>query len=54
MTLPGSYAEWRECITVACGITLTPAYVETRLAALTKLEEAKTKRFTEALWPRAP
>lgn len=47
MTLPGSYAEWHRCITVGCGITLTPAYIEARIAELGNTEEAETKRFTE-------
>lgn len=45
MTTPRSYAEWRTCITVDCGIALTPAYVETRLATLRDDGAAETRRF---------
>lgn len=47
MTLPSTYAEWRRCITVGCGIALTPTYIQVRLAALANPEEAETRRFTE-------
>jgi len=45
--LPESYAEWHHCITVGCGITLTPAYIAARIAELRNTEEAETRRFTE-------
>lgn len=47
MKLPDSYADWRECITVRCGISLTPVYVERRLAELQDKDTAETKCFTE-------
>ena len=33
-SIPTNYAEWRECITVHCGIPLTPDYITERLIAL--------------------
>jgi hypothetical protein len=47
VTLPDSYEAWRRCITVGCGIALTPAYVGARLTALTDPEEDETRRFAE-------
>lgn len=32
--IPTSYASWRRCITVNCGLALTPDFVAARLAAL--------------------
>lgn len=46
MTLPRNYAEWLECITVGCGITPTPIYIERRIAELRDKDAAETKRFT--------
>jgi len=45
--LSDSYAEWHRCITVGCGIALTPAYIAARIAELGNPEEAETRRFTE-------
>ncbi len=47
MKLPDSYAEWHRCITVGCGIDLTPAYVEARVAELKRPSTAETRRFAE-------
>ena len=44
---PENYDDWKQCITVDCGIPLTLAYVEQRLAALRNPKEYGTKRFTE-------
>ena len=46
-TPPETYDDWKECITVYCGIPLTLAYVEQRLAALRDPAEYSTKRFIE-------
>ena len=32
--VPRTYEQWRHCITVDCGMALTPAYIEQRLHAL--------------------
>ncbi|MFC4297246.1 hypothetical protein ACFO0J_04230 [Castellaniella hirudinis] len=45
--IPQSYEQWRHCITVECGIALTPQYVEQRLSVWRNeaLEETETQRF---------
>jgi len=47
VTTPRSYGEWHTCITVDCGIALTPAYVKTRLAKLRDEDAAETRRFAK-------
>lgn len=47
MKLPDAYAEWHRCITVGCGIALTPAYIAARIAELKRPNAAETRRFTE-------
>ena len=44
---PENYADWKECITVYCGIPLTLAYVEQRLSALRDPSDYSTRRFIE-------
>lgn len=46
-TPPENYDDWKECITEYCGIPLTLAYVEQRIAALRDPTEYSTRRFTE-------
>ena len=46
-TPPENYEEWKQCITVDCGIPLTVAYTEERIAALQDPKVHSTKRFTE-------
>ncbi|MEM9593081.1 MAG: hypothetical protein AAGD06_02390 [Acidobacteriota bacterium] len=43
--IPDTYEEWRHCITKACGIPLTAAYIEERLSALQNPKDATSKRF---------
>lgn len=43
--IPTSYQEWRHCIEVDCGITLSPAYIGQRLAELEDGQHAKTKEY---------
>jgi hypothetical protein len=43
--IPTNYAEWRECITVHCGIPLTLDYITERLNALSQVETEETIRF---------
>lgn len=43
--VPQSYEEWQHCITVKCGLELTPAYISERLSALTDNEDYQTQRF---------
>jgi len=44
-TIPASFAEWQECITMRCGIPLTRAFVEARLAALDDPHRGEAQRF---------
>jgi hypothetical protein len=39
------YDAWVTCITVDCGIPLTPDYIEKRLSALRDESDAHTERF---------
>lgn len=45
--VPTSYEDWKHCITVKCGIPLTPAYVAERLAALNNQTDYQTERFID-------
>ncbi|TLX56854.1 hypothetical protein DN824_13430 [Stutzerimonas nosocomialis] len=45
--IPDSYAVWRHCITVECGIPLTADYISRRLAILANPNEYETQRFAE-------
>lgn len=43
--IPTSYAQWRECIEVHCGIPLTPDYVHSRIGELEDSGNRNTKHF---------
>lgn len=43
--VPTNYEEWKHCITVSCGIPLTPDYVAQRIAALTDEQDFHTQKF---------
>lgn len=43
--MPTHYAGWRECITMHCGIPLTPDYVAERLKILSQAGHEETQRF---------
>ncbi|MEN7342127.1 MAG: hypothetical protein AAAFM81_04260 [Pseudomonadota bacterium] len=45
--IPMSYEEWRHCITVECGIPLTPDFIEKRLAVWQKPDVEETRRFRD-------
>ena len=47
-----TYDDWKHCITVLCGIPLTLAYVEQRLAALSDPADPGTQKFI-ATWGEA-
>jgi hypothetical protein len=40
-----NYEQWRHCITVDCGIPLTPIFVAQRLAVWRDAESEETLRF---------
>lgn len=46
-SLPATYADWVRCITVTCGLELTPAFVAARLEALGDPANHETRRFVE-------
>ncbi|MEM9435441.1 MAG: hypothetical protein AAGA15_00250 [Pseudomonadota bacterium] len=43
--VPQNYEDWKHCITVKCGIPLTPSYVEERIAALSDEADYTTQKF---------
>jgi hypothetical protein len=45
--IPATYADWRRCIEVDCGIALTAAFINERLAALGNLRDEHTRRFCD-------
>ncbi len=45
--LPKNYEEWQHCITVDCGLKLTPDYISKRIAALQNNKDHHTQRFVE-------
>lgn len=47
-----AYEDWRHCIEVACGIEITPAFVNERIAELSDADHSKTRRFVET-WGEA-
>jgi hypothetical protein len=47
--LPDTYAAWRRCIEVDCGLELTPDFIRTRLDSLSCDRDPHTRRFV-AQW----
>lgn len=45
--VPRSYQQWRECITVRCGILLSKNYIASRLGELRDSSHPKTHEFSE-------
>lgn len=45
--VPQTYEEWERCITVDCGIPLTPNYVTERIKALENRSDYQTQKFIE-------
>lgn len=43
--VPTTYAAWRHCIEVDCGLTLSAAYIAERIAALNSTREHHTQQF---------
>lgn len=50
--IPRTYDEWAHCITVDCGIPLTPDFARERIAALEDMSDHNTQRFIDR-WGRA-
>ncbi len=47
MVKPTTYDEWKDCITIKCGIELTPNYVRERLDELADKKNFKTSKLIE-------
>lgn len=45
--IPRSYQQWRECITVRCGVPLTRSFVTARLEELRNPKHPKTSEFAQ-------
>ncbi|MEM1377398.1 MAG: hypothetical protein AAGG69_08415 [Pseudomonadota bacterium] len=43
--IPTNYEEWEHCITVKCGIPLTPEFVAERIAALQNHNDFQTQKL---------
>ncbi len=43
--IPTNYNEWHHCITVECGLTLTPEYISERITALQSDKDEHTRQF---------
>ena len=44
-----NYEDWKHCITVLCGIPLTPDYIEKRILDLGDLNNFHTRKFVN-MW----
>ena len=47
-----NFEDWQRCITVECGIPLTPEFIETRLTALRNPGDEHTRKFVKE-WGQA-
>ena len=45
--IPATYEDWRHCITVECGIELTPEYISKRISALQNSKDHYTQQFVK-------
>ena len=45
--IPETYEEWRHCITVECGLELTPKYISERISALKNKDDHYTQQFVK-------
>ncbi len=45
--IPETYDQWRHCIAVECGIALTRAFAEERLAVWSNPRADETRRFQQ-------
>lgn len=56
MVIPQTYAQWRHCITVECGLVLDPAFIGQRLLVWRNEGAQETERFRrlygDAHWQR--
>ena len=47
LVLPQNYEQWRRCITIDCGVELTPDYISQRLSALNNKKDHHTQKFVK-------
>jgi len=45
--IPQSYSQWSHCITVECGLDLTPEFINERLSALNNQNDQHTQQFVQ-------
>lgn len=43
--IPQTYADWRRCIEVDCGLTLTPQFIAERIDELSDPSRERTAQF---------
>ena len=43
--IPQNYDEWHHCITVECGLELTPEYIQSRITSLQDSKDFRTQQF---------
>lgn len=43
--IPQTYADWRRCIEVDCGLTLTPSFIAERIEELSDPRRERTAQF---------
>ena len=48
--IPHTYDQWRHCITVECGLALTPVSIAERLAVWRNAQSEETLALSPALW----
>jgi hypothetical protein len=46
-SVPTNFQEWYHCITISCGIELTPQFIDERLKALHNPQDSYTAAFTK-------
>lgn len=49
---PSNYDDWKHCISVKCGIPMTPDFIEGRIRALRDPEDYHTQKFRD-FWGQA-
>ncbi|MFT6122364.1 MAG: hypothetical protein ACJASG_000887 [Oleiphilaceae bacterium] len=50
--IPCNYDEWQHCITVECGIPLTAAFIDERIASMQTASEFRTQQFVKLYGPQ--
>ncbi len=45
--IPQNYEDWHHCITVECGLPLTPAFIDERITSMQDLNDFRTKQFVQ-------